>query len=103
MLAKEGYCYPTFPFEYPGISKAHNGRFLMGVVKDKDGNRNTKQEEINFREGMNIVKKLFREYEHIILSDEGIWRRRGFLENYSTGSRKSRISDSCYCISAEAG
>ena len=83
MLAKEGYCYPTFTFEYPGISKAHTGRFLMGVVKDKDGNRNTKQEEINFREGMNIVKKLFREYEHIILSDEGIWRRtEGIKEDF---------------------
>ena len=83
MLEKEGYCYPTFPFEYPGISNAHNGRFLMGVVKDKDGNRNTKQEEINFREGMNIVKKLFQEYEHIILSDEGIWRRtEGIKEDF---------------------
>ena len=75
ILAKEGYCYPTFPFAYPGISKAHNGRFLMGVSKDKDGNRNTEQEEIYFREGMNIVNKLFRKYDHIILSDEGIWRR----------------------------
>lgn len=83
ILAKEGYCYPTFPFEYPGISKAHNGRFLMGVVKDKNGNRNKEQEEMNFQKGMDIVKELFLEYDDIILSDEGIWRRSdGIKENF---------------------
>lgn len=74
-LAKEGYCYPIFPFEYPGTNKSHNGSFLLGVLKDKEGKRNTEQEECNFREGMDIVKKLFLEYDHIILSNEAIWRK----------------------------
>ena len=74
-LAKEGYCYPIFPFDYPGTNKSHNGSFLLGVLKDKEGKRNTEQEERNFREGMDIVKKLFLEYDHIILSHEGIWRK----------------------------
>lgn len=74
-LAREGYCYPTFPFDYPGTNKSHNGSFLLSVLKDKDGKRDTEQEERNFREGMDIVKKLFLEYDHIILSHEGIWRK----------------------------
>lgn len=75
LLAKEGYCYPTFPFHYPGSNESHNGSFLLGIIKDENGKRNTEQEEINFREGMDIVKKHFQKYDHIILSHEGIWRK----------------------------
>lgn len=74
-LAKEGYCYPAFPFHYPGSNEFHNGSFLLGIIKDENGNRDTLQEEKNFREGMDIVKKNFLEYDHVILSHEGIWRR----------------------------
>ena len=75
LLAKEGYCYPLFPFDYAGSNKSHNGSFLLGMLRDENGKRNTEQEEINFRKGMNIVKKLFLEYDHIILSHEGIWHK----------------------------
>lgn len=80
-LAKEGYCYPCYPvlpFKYPDISNAHNGHFLRGVIKDEQGKRCIEQEESIFREGMDIINQLFLEYDNIILSDEGIWRRPDF-------------------------
>ena len=51
ILESHGYCYPVFPFRYPGIAKAHNGRFLL-----------------------QMVHKLFLTHDNIILSDESIWR-----------------------------
>lgn len=74
ILARHGFCFPTFPFAYPGIAKAHNGRFLLGMLKDANGKRNFAQEEKNFKEGMQMVHELFRTQDNIILSDESIWR-----------------------------
>ncbi len=81
LLQKEGYCYPTFPFDYSGSNKSHNGWFLLGALKDENGRRDTKQEEINFREGMDIVKKHFLKYDNVILSHEGIWRKADVEKN----------------------
>lgn len=74
VLAEKGYCYPIFPFSYPGIAPGHNGRFLLGMLKDENGVRDTAQEEKNFKEGMAIVHELFETYDNIVLSDESIWR-----------------------------
>lgn len=75
ILADKGYCYPSFPFDYPGTNKSHNGNFLLGVLRDENGNRNYEREQRNFWDGMSIVKKLFQKYDHIILSNEAIWRK----------------------------
>ncbi len=74
VLAKKGFCYPIFPFSYPGIAPGHNGRFLLGKLKDENGVRNIAQEEKNFKEGMEIVNELFKKYDNIVVSDESIWR-----------------------------
>lgn len=74
ILAEKGFCYPIFPFRYPENSDAHNGRFLWAKLFDENGVRDRKQEEINFRKGMEIVKRLFETYNDIIVSDESIWR-----------------------------
>lgn len=73
-LARHGFCFPIFPFSYPGIAKAHNGRFLLGMLKDQNGVRNFEQEEKNFKEGIRIVNEMFRTYDNVIVSDESIWR-----------------------------
>lgn len=74
VLARKGFCYPIFPFSYPGIAPGHNGRFLLGMLKDENGVRNFAQEEKNFKEGMEIVNELFKKYDNIVVSDESIWR-----------------------------
>ena len=74
VLAKKGYGYPALSFHYPGISKAHNGRFLLGMLIDENGNRDLEQEDKNFQAGMQMVDELFLEYDNVVLSDESIWR-----------------------------
>lgn len=74
LLEREGFCYPIFSISYPGISRAHNGCFLLKVIKDLDGNRDVNQEAANFQEGMKTVHKLFKSYDNVILSNEIIWR-----------------------------
>ena len=73
VLEKNGYCYPLMPFGYPGISEARNGHFLIGKILDEKGEVSQKNEEKMFREGMKQVNKLFQKYDHVVLSDEGIW------------------------------
>ena len=60
LLEREGFCYPIFSISYPGISRAHNGCFLLKVIKDSDGTRDVNQEAANFQEGMKTVHKLFK-------------------------------------------
>ena len=74
VLDRHGFCFPPLAFRYRGIAKAHNGRFLLGMIKDENGKRDREQEEKNFQEGMRMVHELFRTNENVILSDESIWR-----------------------------
>ena len=74
VLKKKGYCYPTFPFQYPGKSLWHNGSFLLTAIRNPDGKRNKEQERKNFFKGMKKIRRLFFFYDHVVLSDEGIWR-----------------------------
>ncbi len=73
-LAKQGYCFTLFPFVYPRVAKTRNGRFLGGKITGDNGKRLLEQERENYREGMRMVRELFQKYDHVILSDESIWR-----------------------------
>lgn len=74
ILKEKGYCYPESFYKYPVVSKARNGHFLVGVIKDEQKNRCTKKEEELFQEGMQRVREQFKKYDNVILSDESIWR-----------------------------
>ncbi len=71
LLEKQGYCYPILPFYYPGIAPVHNAHFLVGALKGED--KKEKERQI-FQEGMQKVRALFQKYDHVILSDEAVWR-----------------------------
>ncbi len=73
ILEKKGYCYPIFPYKYPAVSKTR-AHFLLGVIKNENGERNEAQEQKNFEDGMKMVLEAFQTYDHVILSDERIWR-----------------------------
>lgn len=44
VLNKKGYEYPFFEYKYKHINRRRNGHFLVGIVRDEDGNR-LKEEE----------------------------------------------------------
>lgn len=81
LLQEKNYCFPdsihryeskkNATFRYKGIHR--NGHFLVGSVWNKSGKHNTAEEERLFHEGMENVAALFKTYDNIILSDEGIW------------------------------
>ena len=60
------------PFQYSGISEARNGHFLIGKIMDR-GEESFREEEQIFREGMQIINECFQKFDHVVLSDEGIW------------------------------
>ena len=74
ILAKKGYCYPIFPFSYPGVSPGHNGRFLLGAPENEEEQKARDEGKGNFAEGMRIVNELFLTNDNVIVSDERIWR-----------------------------
>lgn len=65
VLNQKGYCYPLFPYRYPDVSERRNARFLLEEAADTQNGI--------FREGMDKIHELFRTYDKIIVSDEGIW------------------------------
>ena len=83
ILKKKGYCYPDFPYRYKGKSKRRNGVFLVGKYRDENGEWRVEEEEKIFSEGMSKIKELFKSFDNVILSDEGIW--------LATKSRKKEL------------
>lgn len=74
VLNRKGYCYPDFSFDYGRVGKARNGHFLIGFLYDEDGNRCVDKEMQRISEVMQKIEELFLMYDHVILSDEDIWR-----------------------------
>lgn len=73
-LQKKGYCYPIFSFPYGRASILRNGHFLVTVEKNEDGSRCIDKEQTIYTEGLALINQYFQTYDHIILSDEAIWR-----------------------------
>lgn len=73
VLAQKGYCYPLFPYRYPNASYTRNARFLLGKVYDENGEIDREQMAKRVAEGTQKIKEYFEKYDHVILSDEGIW------------------------------
>lgn len=72
ILESKGYCYPIFPYRYKYKHHRRNGSFLAAVYR-VDGIRNKEEEKRRYDEGMAHIHALFTSFDHIILSDEGIW------------------------------
>lgn len=74
-LKSMGYAYPPCPHSYPNVSgRRNNARFLVGAIRDENGNRCYEEEKRIFEEGMEEVQELFQSYDCVILSDEAVWR-----------------------------
>lgn len=85
-LEKQGYCYPLFEYRFFNVQKYRNAHFLVGRIKDENGNRQYDQEQEIVREGIGKILSLFEKYDNIILSDEGIWNR-GFFQDTNCWER----------------
>lgn len=73
VLNKKGYEYPFFEYKYKHINRRRNGHFLVGIVRDEDGNRLKEEEARLMKEGLALVEDAFRKYDHVVLSDERLW------------------------------
>ena len=80
ILERHGYCYPLFEYKFAKASQYRNAHFLIGVIEDEEGNRQYEREQEIVNEGIGRILELFKTYDNVILSDEGIWNR-GFFED----------------------
>lgn len=79
VMEEKGYCFPIFPYVYPYKnaridSVKRNGLFLEAVYTDENGVRDREKEVEILKDGMQRLQEVFETYDHVILSDEGIWR-----------------------------
>lgn len=77
-LERMGYCYPEFSYPYfsnrSRLDFKRNALFLQAMFMDEKGVRHQDREEEILKDGLAQLQELFKEHDHIILSDEGIWR-----------------------------
>ena len=73
VLNRYGYTYPDFEIQYEGIGKRRNGHFLVGELRKKPEERDFETENQIAESCFAKIYALFREYDNVILSDEGIW------------------------------
>lgn len=93
VFEKKSYCYPEFPYTYPGRHRRRNGLFLTSPCYDQNMVRQKDREKEIFREGLDTVAQLFQQYDNIILSDESIWwasnsYRKGLWKQLLTESKR---------------
>lgn len=74
VLGKYGFCYPDLSAITPEVIREKNGRFLVEEFKDEDQAVCRQKEREKYREGMDVIERLFLQYDNVILSDEGIYR-----------------------------
>ena len=72
-FGKYSFYYPMFPYKFRYTNDVRNGHFLIGNLYDNEGKRDPLEEAKVLREGMDTVNVLFKKYDNIILSDEGLW------------------------------
>ena len=78
-LNSQGYCYPVMPFQYKNASPLRTAHFMFGRVVDASGKRDIERERQYWADGFQELKKVFEQYDNVILSDEGLWNC-GFRE-----------------------
>lgn len=83
LLEKQGYSFPNLDIGMKGIFRDRNGHFLINylTMNDFDEKKEIAQKALNekaFRE----LKKIANQYDNIILSDEQIWYRCNYTENF---------------------
>lgn len=73
VLEKHNIFYPDLGIYYQNVEKNRNAHFLVGERFDESWNHITEQENQEFEEGMDSLKKLAETYSRILLSDESLW------------------------------
>lgn len=89
VLETHGICFPDLGYRYPDIDFRRNGHFLVRN-KPSEG-----QEVSHFEEGLGKIEELARQYDSIILSDEGLWkdgyRKKRFWTRLAKGLKEKQL------------
>ncbi len=74
ILEEYGYFFPKLLQKYPNVGLNRNAHFMVEVPPAKDGAERGVSESEVLQEGMEQVADAFGKYDHVILSEEGLWR-----------------------------
>ena len=97
VLNEYGYCFPKYPYSYPYVYSNRNGYFLVGKCYNKNQGRNLPLEQRRFNEGLEMILECFEKYEHIILTEETLWRCLYTRKQIAT-TLKSHADAHGYCV-----
>ncbi|MGN1131165.1 MAG: hypothetical protein ACI4Q8_07425 [Ruminococcus sp.] len=72
VLKDKGYVYPL-NLSAGNYSATRNAHFLIQKIVDKNGKRDVNKEKEIWNKYFDRISKLFKTYDNVILSEEGIW------------------------------
>ena len=75
VLNTYGYTYPNFGIRYKSIGRCRNGHFLIGGGHGESGKETLEKKDNTIAHCFEQIYELFNQYDNVILSDEGLWRR----------------------------
>ena len=73
VFEKFGICYPLFDYRYEMVSFRRNGHFLFAPYIKEDGKPDRTRPAAEYEEGLNKLEEIGRQYDKILLTDEGLW------------------------------
>lgn len=85
-LEQRSYCFPRLQHKYPYVHDNRNAHFMVCKLYKEDGSRNKALEKEHFKEGLENVLHCFEQFDHVVLSEETIWR-------FSSRARKKLFPD----------
>lgn len=82
LLERQGFSYPLLDIGLKSIFRNRNGHFLVNyLIRNKLEENQTLQTELN-EKGFKELEKVAQKFDKIILSDEALWYRCNYRENF---------------------
>ncbi len=82
VFEKFGICYPLFDYSYEMVSFRRNGHFLFAPYVNEDGKLDRTRPAAEYEEGLNKLEEISKQYDKILLTDEGLWWGSHTRENF---------------------
>lgn len=80
VLEQLGYYFPESTHKYPYVNPNRNAHFMIGDKDEADMRTLPLEDDQDLQDGLAKVRKYFKKYNHIILTDENLWRASSYLK-----------------------
>lgn len=96
ILAKQGYSFPRFDIGMKSIFRDRNAHFLINHITKIDYNEDKAKAQVELnKKAFAVLGDIAKEYDNIILSDEQLWYRCNYVEDFWTNLMENFKAINC--------